>query len=208
MQVKVCGITNIADALMVADLGVNYLGYIVNHTASPRYITPTAAAHIIRKVRKVHPQIRHVGVVVDANKMDCQNIIDELDADIIQFHGSESPEYIQNIKYIQKWKAIELETADAIQLIPQFETVVEGILLDSGKGSGQLIPAELLSSVKIQPTFILAGGITPENILERLQLCTPDIIDINSGVEIEPGKKPIRKDREKIIACLNLIKDI
>lgn len=204
MQVKVCGITNVADALMVAELGVNYLGYIVNYRSSPRYIVPANAAHIIRKTRKAFPHVRHVAVVVDPNKTDCQNIIDELDADIIQFHGLESPEYIQSIKYIQKWKAIELINADAIQLIQQYETVVDGILLDSGKGSGQLIPAELLSSVKIQTTFILAGGITPENIHERLQLCTPDIIDINSGVEREPGKK----DRDKIIACLNIIKGI
>lgn len=204
MQVKVCGITNITDALMIADLGVNYLGYIVNHTASPRYITPTAAAHIIRKVRKVHPQIRHAGVVVDVHPDQCQEIIQELDVDVMQFHGAETPEYIQSIKYVQKWKAIELTNTDAIKLIPQYETVVDGIVLDSGKGSGRLISAELLSSVKIQPTFICAGGISPENILERLRLCTPDIIDINSGVEIEPGKK----DREKIIACLNLIKDI
>lgn len=204
MQVKVCGITNVEDAMMVAGLGVNYLGYIVNYTSSPRYISSTNAAHIIRKTRKAFPHVRHVAVVVDSNATDCQNIIDELDADIIQFHGLETPEYIQNIKYIQKWKAIELTVTDAIKLIPQYESVVDGIVLDSGKGSGQLIPAELLSSVKIQPTFILAGGITSENILERLQLCTPDIIDINSGVEIAPGKK----DQEKIIACLNIIKGI
>lgn len=208
MQVKVCGITNVEDAIMVAELGVNYLGYVVNYTASPRYIAPTNAAHIIRKVRKVYPQVRHVGVVVDPNQFDCQDIIDELDADIIQFHGSESTSYIESLQYIDKWKAVEIAKPEDMrliaELISQYESVVDGILLDSGKGSGQLIPAELLSSLKIQSTFILAGGITPENILERLQLCSPDIIDINSGVEIEPGKK----DRDKIIACLNIIRSV
>lgn len=208
MQVKVCGITNVEDAIMVAELGVNYLGYIINYTSSPRYISPTKAAHIIRKTRNAFPLVRHVAVVVDPSAIDSQNFIDELDADIIQFHGSESPDYIQSLSYVKKWKTIEIAKPEDMrliaELISQYESVVDGILLDSGKGSGQLIPAELLSSLKIQSTFILAGGITPENILERLQLCSPDIIDINSGVEIEPGKK----DREKIIACLNIIRSI
>ncbi len=202
MQVKVCGITSVQDALMAAELGAHYLGYIVNYTSSPRYITPPAAAHIIRKVRKVHPQVRHVGVVVDANRDLCQEIIDELDVDVMQFHGMETPEYIESIKYIQKWKAIELTTADVIKLIPQYETVVNGIVLDSGKGSGNTIPSEWLKGIKINTDFILAGGIGPDSIQGRLQICQPNIIDLNSGVEREPGKK----DRAKIIACLNIIK--
>lgn len=201
MQVKVCGITNVEDALMAAELGVNYLGYIVNHTASPRYITPTAAAHIIRKIHKVYPHVRHVAVLVDPTTEECEELIQQLDVNVVQFHGSETPEFIQSMPYVKKWKALEIHSPDDLAAIDAYQPVVDGILLDAGKGSGEVITAELLQHLNIASTFILAGGIGPDTIAERLQVCTPHIIDVNSGVEREPGKK----DREKIMACLNIL---
>lgn len=204
MQVKVCGITTVEDALMAANLGVQYLGYIINYPTSPRYISPAAAAHIIRKIRLAFPEVRHVGVVVNPSSELCRELIDELDIDVVQLHGSETPEYIRQLKYITTWKAIEVTTSEDLKLIPQYQSVVDGIVLDSGKGSGQVIPSELLNTIQITPTFILAGGITPQNIHERITLCAPDVIDLNSGVEYEPGKK----DQQKITTCLNIIKSL
>lgn len=204
MQVKVCGITNVEDALMAAELGAHYLGYIVNYPDSPRNVSSATAAHIIRKTRKAFPHVRHVGVVVDQDSALCKELINELDIDVIQFHGSETPEYIQEVKYITKWKAIEVTSSQDLKLISQYQSIVDGIMVDSGKGSGQPIPADLLQGLRITPTLILAGGITAQNIRERIEICSPDIIDLNSGVEYQSGQK----DKQKILACLNIIKSL
>lgn len=204
MQVKVCGITSVDDAIMAANQGIDYLGYIVNYPTSPRHIQPITAAHIIRQVRVAFPNIRHVAVVVDPSETECNQLIEELDCDIVQFHGNESPEFIKRFSFITKWKAIELHRLVDLDKIPQYTTVADGIVIDSGKGSGQPIAAELLQQVHTTIDLVLAGGIYVENIIAMTKLCRPNIIDLNSGVELRPNKK----DPNKLAQCLATMQNL
>lgn len=191
-QLKVCGITNEADALSCAQVGVAYLGYVINYTASPRYIAPAAANNIIQRVRRLYPQVLHVGVLVAPTTHFIQELLPVIELDIIQVYDAvpRSP--------LPVWQSLIMHRqTDLAQLKPANETVI-GLHCDAGLGSGQSIPLELLPRLQSDLPLILAGGIGPDNIATILEHCQPDVVDINSQVESAPGKK----DLEKIKAVL------
>ncbi len=189
MQVKICGITNENDALTAAQQGVNYLGYILNYPESPRFISAPQAKKIIDRVRLLFPKVKHVGIFVDATSETINDIIKNLQLEVVQLHGNESVENIEKLNDVVKWKAIELQSEDDLEKIKLYENVVDGILLDSGKGSGKTITQDLLKQASIGKPVILAGGLSPSNIQAMCKLYYPTVVDINSGIESVPGKK-------------------
>ncbi len=184
---KVCGITNEADAMAAAQAGVAYLGYVLNYRASPRFITPAVAQAMIQKVRRFYPKVQHVGVLVSPTTELIREFMPQVELDILQVYNGvpHSP--------LPIWQSTIIRTAeDVSQLKPSNETVV-GLHCDAGLGSGQSIPTELLSRLQSDLPLIVAGGIGPENIEEVLRWCEPEVVDVNSKVESAPGKKDIAK---------------
>ncbi|MBI2415667.1 MAG: phosphoribosylanthranilate isomerase [Candidatus Kerfeldbacteria bacterium] len=200
---KICGITNEADAFSAAQAGASYLGYILNAPTSPRYIRVNTAAAIIKRVRQIYPAVKHVGVFVDASSAVMDQVISQLQLDVVQLHGQESLQDIEQLIAPVIWKTVIVSTPDDLQQLHLFQrslarSACSAILLDSGQGSGQTIASTLLDQVTDFSTIILAGGITPDNVTELIQRYHPAIIDVNSGVEAVPGKKDIFKIKQLI----------
>ena len=187
MKVKICGITNIEDALLSADLGADALGFIFV-PSSPRHIAPGAARKIIQALP---PFVVPVGVVADMPYEDILEIIDQTGIGCIQLHGEETPK--QLAKYpVPVYKSFRVDSGFDLEILRRYKG--SAYLLDtkiSGKlgGTGKTFDWEIAVKAKEYGRIILSGGLTPENIVEAVQRVEPYAVDVNSGVEERPGKK-------------------
>jgi len=196
VKIKICGITNLEDALCVVEYGADMLGFVF-WERSPRSITPAAAALIIQELP---PSIMTVGVFVDEPAARVNEVVERAGLTIAQLHGAESPEYCSNLegRYI---KVLRVKDADALASLSDYHA--EAILLDTfvkGQpgGTGASFDWSLLKDMDYDGDIILAGGLTPDNIEEALAHYLPYGVDISSGVEAEPGKKDPEKVRKFI----------
>lgn len=194
MKLKVCGITNEADALAAAQAGVDYLGYVINYTVSPRFIDPLQASKIIHRVQQLYPAVQHVAVLVSPTDLFLTEL-SGLSFDIFQVYGtvSKSPMPI--------WKSIIVHTPEDLKQFEQLDTTVAAVHCDAGLGSGKAIQKDLLKNIQVTVPLIIAGGITQQNVAEIIEQCHPTVVDVNSGVESVPGKK----DSKKIYALRQLV---
>ena len=186
--VKICGITNINDALTAVEFGADAVGFIF--TDSLRKISPGNAREIIRKLP---PFITTVGVFMNQKINYVNEVIDFTGIDVVQLHGEEPPVYCKKIKrrVIKRIKVEPLDTSE--MLLDKMEKYsVSAFLLDPGAGSGKTF--DWGKALNINLPIIIAGGLTPENVRGVIQLLKPYGVDVSSGVEKLPGKK----DKEKI----------
>lgn len=199
IPVKICGITNIDDALCASENEAAAVGFIF-YPASSRYIEPARAGEIIERLPK---HLVRVGVFVNEDVARICNIYDTCRLDMIQLHGDETPGYCGRFPKQRIIKALALETQDNVQQAADFG--VAAILVDSRHsglygGTGRISNWTLAGRIK-QP-FILAGGLSRHNIPDALKALSPDALDINSGVESSPG----RKDKVKIRQVMQVIR--
>lgn len=186
-KIKICGITNLVDALMSAKLGADAVGFIF--TASKRKINPKIAREIIVKLP---PFITTVGVFKNETQKYLNQIADYTKIDIVQLHGNETPEYCNRIKrkVIKRFSINDdYETNDLVSQMNKY--YVSAYLLDPGEGSGKKFDWNLATNINLP--LIIAGGLTPENVKEVISLLTPYGVDVASGVEKSPGRKDIKK---------------
>jgi len=187
INVKICGVTSKEDALLVASAGATHLGFIIDVPTSKRTLSREDVADIVQYIKSEYSGIICVGVFVDKIFEDVLSIVKDCKLDVVQLHGGESIEYCQNLKRITNvWKTIIVKSEKDLSLIKKYENVVDRIMLDAGRGSGEQIDFGLLKGINVD---ILAGGITRENVLEIIDHVSPQMIDVSSGVEIEPGRK-------------------
>lgn len=187
-RIKICGITNIEDAMMVAELGADAIGFIL--APSKRRITPDAARAIIEKLP---PIITIVGVFMDARFDEVNQIADYTKIDVIQLHGNEPPEYCHRIKrnVIKRISVTEHDTTEILaSRMGKYQVPV--YLLDPGAGSGNVFNWHLARGIDLP--LIIAGGLTPDNVKDAVRLLNPYGVDVVSGVETSLGKK----DKEKV----------
>ena len=186
--VKICGITNKEDALCAAKLGATALGFIF-YPASPRYVKPEDARKIISNLPD---ELVKVGVFVNEKADEIKRVMEYCGLDMIQLHGDESPEFCREFTASQIIKAVELKNDDDLNHAYSYE--VAAILVDSRHaglygGTGRKANWKLACRTKNKKPLILSGGLNEGNIAEALQTVAPAALDINSGVESEPGKK-------------------
>lgn len=200
-RVKICGITNIEDALLAAELGADALGFIF--AESPRRISPQDARAIILKLP---PLIKTVGVFVNEEPAVIKEIKEACGLDLIQLHGDESPDLCRDLMP-HSIKAFRIQNDKDLQAIEKYRGAVRTILLDTfqrGKsgGTGRTFDWSLAKKAKEAGIpLILAGGLGPDNIREAITTVHPYAVDVNSGIEKRPGKKDpvlMRKLMEKI----------
>ena len=199
MQVKICGITNLEDALCAAQNGVAAVGFIF-HRPSPRFINPQKVAEI---TDKLPARLVKVGVFVNEKESFVRRTFERCRLDMIQLHGDESPGYCRQFPRNRIIKALSLQTEEDVRRAGDFD--VAAILADARHaglygGTGKTADWDLAG--RIAGPLILSGGLNDSNILEALQKVRPAALDINSGVEERPGKK----DAAKIKNILQLIK--
>jgi phosphoribosylanthranilate isomerase len=201
-QVKICGITNEEDALCAIECGAAALGFIF-YSASPRYITPEKAKLIINKMPA---EIITVGVFVNEKAEEVKRIVKYCSLDFIQLHGDESVEYCRNFPQSMIIKAVNLQTE--ADLACALNHNVAALLVDSRcaglyGGTGIKSNWELALRIKNKKPLILSGGLNEDNVKEALDKVTPQVVDINSGVEIQPGKK----DHKKIARLMEIVRE-
>jgi phosphoribosylanthranilate isomerase len=188
-RVKICGITNLEDALLAVGLGADALGFIF--AESPRQITPIMAKAIIRNLP---PLVQTVGVFVNEEPARIKEIKSLCGLDLIQLHGDELPEICQDLMP-HSIKAFRVQDETDINNINRYQGTIRAILLDSfqqGKAGGTGRTFDWSLAVKAKETgfpVILAGGLGPENIQEAITTVQPYAVDVNSGIEEQPGKK-------------------
>ncbi len=191
--VKICGLTDLSDTLDAIELGADYLGFNF-YPDSPRYLSPEKARELFQDIPN---NIRKVGVFVNE---DIQRVLDlaiELELDLLQFHGDETPEELNPLG--RPWyKAFRMKDESVLQEIPKFHC--EWALTDAYSekaygGTGLTTEWDLVHQVeKLGKKIVLAGGLTPENVAIAVATVRPMMVDVASGVEAEPG----RKDRIKM----------
>ncbi len=199
MQVKICGITSLEDALLTAENGAAAVGFVF-YPPSPRFIEPQKAAGISKALPA---RLVRVGVFVNAKESCVWRTFEDCRLDMIQLHGDESPAYCRQFPKNRTIKAMTLKTDEDVRRAGDFD--VAAILADARHaglygGTGKTADWDLAG--RIAGPLILSGGLNDSNILEALQKVRPAALDINSGVEERPGKK----EAAKIKSILQLIK--
>jgi phosphoribosylanthranilate isomerase len=186
--VKICGITNIDDALAAVAAGAGALGFNF-YKPSPRYITPQSAREIIEQLP---PSVLTVGVFV--NEEAATQIASEAGVTALQLHGDESPGYCRKLAadhYVIKAMAVSEDFN--IDVIKSYD--VEAIMLDTRDnklrgGTGRTFDWSIARQVsQIVPKLFLAGGLSPENVEEAIVTVRPYAVDACSALEDRPGKK-------------------
>ena len=186
-RVKICGITNLEDALVAVEAGADALGFVF-FQGSSRYISPEHAAAIICYLP---PFVQTVGLFVNEKSAIVNAIADQCGVDIVQLHGEESPEYCQAITR-RVIKAFRVKDAASLDTMSDYR--VAGWLLDAWSpaahgGTGTTFNWDIAAHAAASRPIILAGGLTPENVAEAVVTVRPYAVDVSSGVESEPRKK-------------------
>lgn len=204
VKVKICGITNIEDALYAGQLGVDALGFIF-YPESPRYIPPDEAKHI---VMALPPFVTPVGVFVNSETREVLETMQASGVTIAQLHGDEHPEQCRSLG-CRVIKAFRIKEEEDLKALVPYSGCVHAFLLDTKVeglygGTGQLFPWELARKVSSLGKIILAGGLNDKNIKKALATVHPYAVDLSSGVETAPG----RKDKEKLATVMELIREV
>ena len=197
-KIKICGITNIQDALSAIDMGADILGFMF-YKSSPRYISPEDALEIVSHL----PTFAAVaGVFVNEPVEKVVQIIRDCQLNWVQFQGDETPEYCNEFRYInvRTIKTVHIQGIADLERINKYST--DAVLLDSYtegeyKGSGTSFDWNMLKSVLayIDKRIFISGGINNENVREAYEMSLYGI-DLCSGVEAYVGKKDVKKLKE------------
>ena len=187
---KICGITNLSDAQAAAVHGASAIGFIF-YEKSSRAISIEDAKFISRHLSN---DISKVGVFVNHDKAFIEEAIRSISLNIIQLHGDETPGFCKQFE-VPVLKALRIKDKASLSVMDQYN--VAGFLLDTFStkqygGTGETFDWSLLNG-KLETPIILSGGLNPDNILDAIDSVNPAAIDVNSGVEISPGKKDHQK---------------
>ena len=196
VKIKICGITNIEDALTAVDLGADALGFNF-YKKSPRYIEPQKAAEIIAQLP---PFVVPVAIFVNEREERIRETLTAACINGVQFHGDETPEFCQRFDN-HVIKAYQVKDKQSLKLMSHFR--VSAYLLDSYKeglrgGTGETFDWHLAVVAKTFGRIILAGGLNPDNVAEAVKLVQPYGVDVAGGVEREKGVKDHAKLRKFI----------
>lgn len=201
--VKICGITNTADALAAASAGADAIG-LMFYEKSPRNLTLPAAAEI---ARALPPYIIKVGVFVNPAEEFVLRAVGECGLNIVQFHGDETPEFCSLFPFMVL-KAFRIRDAESLKPLPGYPTdawLLDAYSPDKPGGTGERFNWDLaVEAQKFGKPIFLAGGLTPENVAEAIRQVRPYAVDVSSGVESSPG----RKDHAKVTAFIKAAKSV
>jgi phosphoribosylanthranilate isomerase len=203
---KICGLTNAADAQLAVEVGADFLGFIL-YPKSPRYVTPEAIRQILAELslgqRTSAPKT--VGVFVNTPPDEIQRVLDATRLDLAQLHGDEPEEDLVALSG-RGYKAIrppdEAAAEGSLRFVPYAGTAAPQLLVDAYHpllygGSGQTGDWALAGAlIPRVPRMMLAGGLTPDNVGSAVAAVHPWAVDVASGVETTPGRKDPAKVRD------------
>ncbi|MBW4536228.1 MAG: phosphoribosylanthranilate isomerase [Pleurocapsa minor HA4230-MV1] len=199
MRVKICGITQIEQGKAIVELGADSIGFICV-PESPRYVS----ADRLRAIADTLPsETVKIGVFANHGVTEIISVVQQAHLSAVQLHGTESPEFCRQLRQairpeIELIKAFRLKSAASLGETSAYLDCVDTLLLDAYHpqmlgGTGHTIDWQDLLQFKPAIPWLLAGGLTPDNISEALSRLQPDGIDLSSGVERSPGDKDLAK---------------
>lgn len=195
IKIKICGITNAADAHKAAEFGADALGFVF-YPQSPRAIEPDAAKRIIGALP---PFMLSVGVFVNQPEDTVRRIVDTCGLALAQIHGDESAAYCESLGR-PVLRAIRLKDRKSFLALAEYKGrmgvrgfVVDAFSQEAYGGTGQTVDWSLAAEAAKAAPILLAGGLTPENVQEAITQVNPYGVDVSSGVEASPGKKDHQK---------------
>lgn len=211
-QIKICGLTNLADAQVAVEAGVDLLGFIL-YPRSPRFVEPVTVAQIVAALRRTYAQLpRCVGVFVNVPVDQVRQILDETGLDLAQLHGDETPGAVAALPG-QAYKALRPASAgEALDLASCYAPLGlpagPSLLIDAYSpqyygGTGERADWQAAAEIAARyPGVLLAGGLTPANVAAAVETARPWGVDVASGVEASPG----RKDHAAIQAFIEAVR--
>lgn len=199
MFVKVCGITNLEDALAAVEAGADALGFNF-YRRSSRYIAPEDARRIVAELPAT---LMSVGVFVNESEpQEVERIADAVGLTAVQLHGDESPEYCSGLKGRFTIKALRTHASFEPQVAKDYETdaiLLDAYAKDARGGTGRVVDWDVARRVReLVPQLFLAGGLSVENVAEAIAAVEPYAVDACSQLESAPGKK----DHERVRAFI------
>lgn len=210
LRIKICGITQPDQGRAIARLGVSSLGFICV-AASPRYVTPEQIRAVVEALPPEAP-VDRVGVFVDATLEDIQQVVAIAQLTAIQLHGNESPDDCQRVRdalpNLEILKALRVRDAAILDLAHRYTPHIDTLLLDAYHphlygGTGATLDWAMLRDFDPGCPWLLAGGLTPDNVQHALQAARPHGIDLSSGVERSPGDKDLELVKRLMGAIAN-----
>ena len=198
MRVKICGITRPDQGKTIATLGANALGFICV-PASPRYVT---CQQIWAVTEQLPDNVERIGVFANTTIAEINRIVAESGLTGVQLHGDESPDFCAQLRQVlpnvEIIKALRVKNAQALEQVDTYTSYVDTLLLDAYHpqqlgGTGKTLDWDTLQEFSPKCSWLLAGGLTPDNVLSALSQVKPNGIDLSSGVERSPGDKDLSK---------------
>jgi phosphoribosylanthranilate isomerase len=188
VKVKICGITNTADAAAAVERGADALGFVF-FRESPRYVPPQEAGAIIKTLPSFIPA---VGVFVDETVERIEETALISGIDLVQLHGDEPPERCGLSRRVIK--VIRVKSLDSLSPLNRFKDKVTAFLLDTYTpdalgGTGRIFNWDIAVEAKQFGRIVLAGGLTQDNVADAVRHVRPYAVDVSSGVELSKGKK-------------------
>lgn len=200
-RIKMCGLTRVKDIEAGLSHGLDALGFIF-YEKSPRNVLPDFVKDI---VAKIPPFVDCVGVFVDREREEVEEIIEYCGLSHAQLHGKEDPKYCARVERFASpchvLKAFRVGDESKSSDFSPYDEVVHGYLLDTymkgnAGGTGETFDWKIIEQLNLQRPMILAGGLSPDNVIEAIETVTPFGVDVNSGIEIAPGIKDHSKISE------------
>jgi phosphoribosylanthranilate isomerase len=204
--VKICGVTCAQDALVAIDAGADAIGLNLVE-GSPRAVSPSEAGEISRVVR-ARGRGEIAGVVADRPLAELRSLLESGVFDRLQLHGDEPPELLAALGS-RVYKAVRIEAAEDVARAERYGG--EWLLVDSKVpgalgGSGRRFDWRLVRELAARRAVMVAGGLTPDNVAEAIEVVKPRGVDVASGVE--RADEPRRKDPEKLRAFLRAARGV
>lgn len=203
--VKICGLSTPETVDAAIRLGATHIG-LVHYEPSPRHVALDLAAELRQRAQG---KVKVALLLVNASQQLTGEALSKVRPDIIQFHGTETPEWLARVKQLapaQIWKAIGLRDADTLDRMQKYRGIADRILFDAPAaampgGTGTRFDWSLLANHRHSMDWGIAGGLTPDNVGQAIAETGAPLVDVSSGVESAPGVK----DVDKIAAFLKAV---
>lgn len=202
-QVKICGVNDKAAIQACSDSGASYAGFVFVEK-SPRFLTVDHAADMSGGFPDT---LRKVGLFCDPSIDDIRRVLSRVSLDMVQLHGSETMAFCQQVRQafdVKVMKAVGVSSVEEVEAARVYEDVCDWLLFDAKPISGSLCTGghglsfdwSILQGQKFVVPWMLAGGLTSENVSEAIERLNPKAVDVSSGVERERGVKDLKKIQE------------
>jgi phosphoribosylanthranilate isomerase len=213
IDAKICGLSTVESVDAAISGGADLIGFVF-FARSPRYLTPDAAGALSRPVAG---KVRRVGLIVDATDAEIDAILGGCALDMLQLQGKESPARVAEIRVrfgLPVMKAVAISTADDLAVARTFEPVADRLLFDAKPpaslknalpgGNAVSFDWRILAGQTFARPWMLAGGLTVDNLAEAVRVSGARAVDTSSGVEDRPGVKNPQKIKDFLALAKSL----